>query len=73
MNELSIAQIRMILGWSFPTALAWASKNGRMDGRKWMVPASIVYAELAARYQAVEDSRVLLSEYCPTYQPPAFA
>ena len=49
MSELTIEQIQNILGWSYPTALEFAKKNGEIRERKWYVPFNDVAAEVQNR------------------------
>ena len=49
MNELTIAQVREIVGWSYPTALDFAKRTGAMIDGKWYVPFDIVAAEVQKR------------------------
>jgi hypothetical protein len=47
MSELTIEQIKDVLGWSYPTALKFAQRHGRQDGGgKWLVPYGIVADEV---------------------------
>ena len=41
-ENLSIKQIRKIMGWSYPTAFKFARANGEMVEGKWYVPAPAV-------------------------------
>jgi hypothetical protein len=58
MDELTIKNIENILGWSYPTALAFAKLNGRQDeAGKWFVPAEAVDSELKNRERLVNEQR----------------
>jgi hypothetical protein len=49
-DELTITQVRTIIGWSYPTAFEFARDNGRQDRNgKWFVPFDLVAAEVQRR------------------------
>ena len=49
MNEkqLTTEQVEIIMGWSYPTALKFASRFGEMSGGKWHVPSNKVAGKIA--------------------------
>ncbi len=42
MDELTIKQMQYVLGWSYPTALGFAKRQGRYDGARWYIPYTVV-------------------------------
>ena len=57
MDYLDIKQVEQILGWSYPTALEWAAKQGERQGRKWVVNPSVVDAVIREREAQVFQMR----------------
>ena len=46
-KQLTIEQVEIIMGWSYPTALKFASRFGEMHGGKWHVPSNKVAGKIA--------------------------
>ena len=46
-KQLTIEQVEIIMGWSYPTALKFASRFGEMRGGKWHVPSNLVGGKIA--------------------------
>ena len=44
MNELTIGQMQVVVGWSYPTALNFAKAHGHMINGKWYIPFNAVSA-----------------------------
>lgn len=62
-NGLAIKDIEYILGWSYPTALAYAKENGTKDeDGRWMVPASLVYFQVALLENAARFTKERFDE-----------
>ena len=73
MNEkhLTIEQVEIIMGWSYPTALRFASRFGEMRGRKWHVPSNIVANEIAKRDVEVVQMKKHFSKIVTAAEPAA--
>lgn len=59
-REFTIKQVQDILDWSYPTALKFAQRYGRMEENGhpvWYVPAQAVNDELRRREEEVAKSR----------------
>ena len=59
MTDLTIEEIEEILGVSYPTALRFAQKYGKVKsgGRKWLVPAQAVADVIETEQQRINEKR----------------
>lgn len=66
---LSIEQVEKIMGWSYPTALKFASRHGEMIGGKWQVLFKDVKYLVDQRENDVIMMRYYLNEFGDVKEP----
>lgn len=67
MNEkqLTIEQVRTVLGISYPTALSFANEHGKMVDGRWLIPASAVQEVVDAYIAKAQKMQMRLTQEQP--------
>lgn len=69
MDQITIADVQDIFGWSYPKALDFARKHGNLSTKalpsgKWLIPYAAVLAEVERMEQRAAQARGQLAALC---------